>query len=127
MTIQRADLFLQGIWDWGVLRGCFGNTKIEPTDIDGFVERKGRFLVLETKKSGVPVKTGQWWTFNSLVKTGYFTVIVVWGENGSPEEMQVLYPLPLLPSEKKKADLNDLRRVVAWWFQYAENQKALSA
>lgn len=120
MSINNAKLYMEGVWDWAILKGCFGNTKIEPTDIDGFVERKGKFLVLETKKLNVPVKQGQWWTFNELVATGRFTVIIVWGGTDMPEEMQVLYPQPYKTTDKRKASIDDLRRVVKWWFQYAD-------
>jgi hypothetical protein len=120
MTIQNAKLYMEGVWDWNILSGCFGNTKIEPTDIDGFVERKRKFLILETKKPGVPIKQGQWWTFNALINTGFFMVVIVWGQTNNPEEMQVLYPLPYKPTDKKKANINDLRKTVSWWFKYAD-------
>ena len=120
MSINNAQLYMEGIWDWAILEGCFGNTKIEPTDIDGFVERKGKFLVLETKKLNVPVKQGQWWTFNALISTGYFTVIIIWGNTNKPEEMQVLYPAPYKATSKRSANIDDLRNVVSWWFRYAD-------
>jgi hypothetical protein len=119
MTIQNAKLYMEGIWDWDILKGCFGDTKIEPTDIDGFVERKGKFLVLETKKPGVKINQGQWFTFNALINTGVFTVVIIWGLQNMPEEIQVLYPLPKRPTEKKKGNIDDLRNIVSWWFKYA--------
>lgn len=39
MTIHGSDRFLAGAWDWTVLDGCFGNTQIRPTDVDGMIER----------------------------------------------------------------------------------------
>ncbi len=39
MTIRSKEVFLQGLWDWAVLDGCFGNTRIRPTDVDGLIER----------------------------------------------------------------------------------------
>ncbi len=123
MTINNPDKYLEGVWDWSILKGCFGSTKIEPTDIDGFVERKGRFLVIEAKQPGVPIKQGQMWTFNALRNTRLFTIIIVWGEQNRPEEMQVLYPSPLQPGAKKRATISDLRKTVEWWFKYADQQK----
>ena len=49
MTINDPVKFCAGLWDWGILNGCFGDTLIKPTDIDGFVERNGKFLFFETK------------------------------------------------------------------------------
>lgn len=122
MTIQNQKLYMEGVWDWAILRGCFGSTKIEPTDIDGFVERKGRFLILETKKLDTPIKNGQWWTFNALRNTGLFTIIVVWGEQNTPQEMQILYPLPYQVGQRKKAGLDELLTAVAGWFRYADRE-----
>lgn len=116
MTIHRPDLYLESAWDWGILKGCFGTSKIEPTDIDGLVERNGRFLVLEAKKPGVRIKQGQIITFNALRNTGLFTIVIVWGENSNPQEMLVMYPPPLQPKQGK-ATLEDLRRVVRWWYE----------
>lgn len=126
MTIEDPVRYVEGIWDWGILKGCFGDTRIEPTDVDGLVERNGHFLLLEAKAPGVPVKQGQWWTFNALRNTGYFTIIVVWGQTNAPEAMQVLYPPPLAAGPKKQADLNDLRNVVSWWFARVNRKRRVS-
>jgi len=117
LTIRRPDLYLESAWDWSILRGCFGDSKIEPTDVDGLVEKNGRFLILEAKKPGVRIKQGQMLTFNALRNTGLFTIIIVWGENNRPQEMLVMYPPPFEP-KWGKATLEDLRRVVKWWYQY---------
>ena len=79
--------------------------------------------MLEAKNLGVPLKQGQLWTFNALRNTGLFTIVIIWGERNRPEEMQILYPLPLQVGIKKKATLTDLRRVVKWWFTYVEKAK----
>ena len=121
MTIRNAHSYLEGVWDWGILKGCFGETKIEPTDIDGFVERNGRFLVLETKHKDVPIMQGQFITFNKLVSTGYFTIIILWGNQNQPEQMQVLYPFH--QTKIKEANIEDFRRTVKWWYNYANNFK----
>lgn len=41
-----------GIFDWDFLKPAFGGTKIEPMDIDAFVERHGEILMFETKTLG---------------------------------------------------------------------------
>lgn len=80
MTINNPVEFCAGLWDWHILAGCFGKTKIMPTDVDGFVERKGNFLWLETKKENVLIPNGQLITFMTLIKTGYFTIFIIWGD-----------------------------------------------
>ena len=125
MTIVKPELFINGFWDWGILKGCFGSTHIEPTDVDGLVERNGHFLVIETKNPDVLLKKEQVITFTNLIKTKKFTVIVVWGKKDKPEEMMIYYPSYELYNHigwvgKKKANLNDFRSVVKKWFNYVD-------
>jgi len=127
VTIQNEELFMGSLWDWGILNGCFGNTKIKPTDVDGLVERNGHFLVLEAKRPGVKIKAGQWWTINALRNTGLFTTIIIWGERNQPEQMQVIYPIPYAPKQPEKAGITELRDIVSRWFQYAEKKRRSEA
>ncbi len=123
LTINDLDRFVGALWDWGILDGCFGNTKIKPSDLDGLVERNGKFLVLEAKGPGVPIKTGQLMTIKALRETGLFTVIVVWGEQNCPQEMQIYYPMPYKIGSRCSAGLNDLRQAVSSWYKYANQKK----
>lgn len=109
---------MQNIWDWGILDGCFGDTKIKPTDLDGFIERKGKFLVIETKSPNVEVTKGQQITFDALINTGYFTVIVVWGEANKPEKIK------LITSQAQKeypGSIAKFREIVSRWYAWADN------
>ncbi len=73
-----------GAFDWDWLKGVFGGT-IEPMDFDAVVERRGRFLVFETKARGVPLKDGQRITLEAVARQAGWTVIVVWGK--SPRDL----------------------------------------
>lgn len=118
VTIRNAEAYAASQWDWACLRGCFGETKIEPTDIDGFVERNARFLVIETKMPGVPVKFGQELTFKRLVETGRFTVLVIWGHAGYPEKARLITRQMDKPYEF--ADMDVIRNIVSQWFTFAD-------
>ena len=59
MTIKDINGYVRTLWNWDCLVDCFGNSKIMPSDIDGFVERNGRFLVIETKSPGTELLPGQ--------------------------------------------------------------------
>lgn len=120
MTIQDKEAYMAGVWDWAILDGCFGDTKISPTDIDGMAERKGKFLVLETKRVGASIPTGQQLTFNALRDTGLFTIIIIWGEQNKPEAIEILYPAPHPVKDKYSANIEELRRVVSGWYRYAD-------
>jgi hypothetical protein len=114
MTVRNPSAFLTGIWDWSILSDCFGGSGIEPTDLDGLVERRGRFLVLETKRPGADIPPGQQYTFEALQRTGLFTVVVLWGTTNSPEEAQLYTPRGV--SGVFPCDLALLRQIVATWY-----------
>jgi hypothetical protein len=118
MTINNQEAFIDSLWDWGILRGCFGDTKIAPTDIDGLVERRGKFLVLEAKGEGVHVKQGQGLTLEALCRTGLFTVIIVWGDKNKPTRLQRWDKAG--PGTPRPCDLVVFRQEVASWFEEVE-------
>jgi len=117
MTIQNWEEYKSNLWDWGILKGCFMDTKIEPTDIDGFVERNGKFLVIETKAPGVEVKTGQSITFKRLIDTGKFTVMIVWGEANNPQKIKLITRRTTLDYDD--ATLDTMKSLVSKWFLWA--------
>lgn len=117
MSIEAPLLYLSGVWDWKILDGCFGNTRISPTDIDGFVERNGHFLILEAKSPRASVPRGQELTFKALQATNLFAIIIVWGETNEPERLRVITPTRDI---EESADLDRLRYWVCKWFKWAE-------
>lgn len=121
MTIENERAYLDGIWDWAILDGCFGDTKIKPTDIDGLVERNGHFLLLECKSSGVPVKMGQAMMLNRAIDTGFFTAMIVWGSQNQPEKLQILSSKDALLIDP--CDLDAFRGYVSAWFQKVNQQR----
>ena len=122
MTINNPALYMQGIWDWAILDGCFGTTRIKPTDVDGLVERNGMFLVLETKAPGAHLPEGQAITFKALVRKAGAVVIVVWGEQNRVQKTKVFsrkYPDGL----EETANNDRLRELVSGWFAMANAHK----
>ena len=119
MTIKDPVAFAAGFWNWAILDGCFGETKIMPTDLEGFVERKGKFLILETKAPGVRLRLGQKITFQRLVDTGYFVVLVIWGQTNKPKEIMTMTTKG--ETLHQDADVNLLRNFVSRWFEWADN------
>ena len=121
MTIRNIEKFVASIQDWAILDGCFGSTKIRPSDIDGFVERRGVCLFLEGKGIGVPLTTGQAIGYGTLAKQGN-TVIVFWGKDQQIAKMRVITPTD--PGTVVPASLQDLRDAVSRWYQDATAQRA---
>lgn len=116
MSIKNLQAYIDNLWDWGILDGCFGNTRIQVTDIDGLVERNGHFLMIEAKSPDKIVPKGQQILFDQLVKDARWHVVVVWGKPGQPEYVQVW------GRKKVRGDLAYFQRVVARWFAYANSQ-----
>jgi hypothetical protein len=119
MTIHNKQAFMDALWDWAVLDGCFGNTNISPSDVDGEVERNGHFLVLEAKGPRAFVTQGQQIKFNRHAQRGD-TVMVIWGEPGKPERLQIWRPYEgvqkLIP-----CTLEMFRIAVSHWFEWADS------
>lgn len=119
MTINNWEKFKAGVWDWGILRGCFGQTRIEPTDIDGLVERRGKFLVIEAKSPDADLRVGQRITLEALRRTGLFTILIVWGETNEPQQLEMWTSKGVF--EPRPINLEELRKVVSEWFRWADN------
>lgn len=121
MTINNPDLYMDGVWDWVIFDGCFGTTRIKPTDIDCLIERKGWFLMLEAKAPGAAVPEGQRLMHEAWVKRG-FSVIVVWGQKNKPERLQLFSPRHPFPDGLvyDPADVHKLVEIVAAWFKWAD-------
>lgn len=117
MTIRNLEYYVENLWDWTFLDDCFGDTHIKVGDQDGFVERKGKFLVIECKSHDDIIPQGQEIMFNSMIRTGLFTVLVIWGEKNRPERCRLL-------TKKGEfvyldADLERIKKIVQEWFRYA--------
>jgi hypothetical protein len=122
MTINNPDQYMAGVWDWAILDGCFGETRIKPTDIDGCVERNGNLLILETKQPGAQIPKGQEITFQAFVRRAGAVVMVIWGEQNKPEQLKVFsrkYP----NGKVIDADGEKFRRLVKIWYEHADQNK----
>ena len=120
MTIRNIEKFIDSIQDWAILDGCFGQTRIRPSDIDGFVERRGTCLFLEGKGQDVPLTTGQAIAFSTLAKQGN-TVIVFWGKDRDISKMRIITRSD--PGVVKSCSLDDLRSAVKTWYEEANRRK----
>lgn len=120
MTIRSINNYISALWDWSCLDSCFGNSRIRVSDLDGIVERNGRFLVIEAKSSGAPVTTGQRRMFDAMASSGLFTVIVLWGDANKPERMRVTTRHDgRVVSVERQAGIEDVRQMVTRWYRYA--------
>jgi hypothetical protein len=117
MTIRDAELFMRSLWDWSTLDGCFGNSKIRVGDIDGFVERRGRVLFIETKYPGSRVPRGQMRAYRALVALGC-TVLIAWGLSGEPQRLRIMTPAS--DTTIDPANIGVMRTLVRQWYEWAD-------
>ena len=64
-----------GEFQWDFLKGAFGPT-IEPMDFDAVVERRGHFLVFETKNDSQEMSSGQEIALTSLFRPRSFEIVL---------------------------------------------------
>lgn len=122
LTIRSTSAFLGSLWDWAILDGCFGTTRISPTDIDGVVERNGQLLILEAKGKEVCLTTGQDIMFRQVTRSGFVTVIVVRGEPQNPVDAAI-YQDGVEDRQMHPCDIPRLRRMVTAWFERANRAR----
>ena len=126
-TINYPSTFLRspsagfdGIFDWSWTDGCFGDTRIKPMDFDGVVERKGQFIIFETKDVGVPIPKGQLYTLEAIHRLGCFTVVLIYGKK-KPETAEVWYPGR--PTRRPVVGIDRIKDIVRKWYAYADGIK----
>lgn len=129
-TIKHPETFLNspsagfdGVFDWSWTEGCFGQGRITPMDFDGVIERKGNFLIFETKAPGTPIPKGQMITLESAYDLDCFTVIFIEGKE-RPEAAKIWYQ-PGFRSGSKMLDhrtitnFTKFKGIVEEWFHHA--------
>ena len=129
-TIFYPDTFLRlstpwmdGVWDWSWTDGCFGEYRISPMDFDGIVERKGNFLLFETKDEGKDVPVGQMRTFKAAFALRCFTVIFIEGKTNPQYFMAWCAPGFkggfIMQRKESIPDTKRLHDLCADWFEFA--------
>lgn len=86
-------------------------------DFDGVVERKGHYLIFETKDVGKEIPRGQQITLENLKNPKSFTVLKIWGKS-KPEKMVVC---PHEGKEKEVTDIEEMKNIVKRWYKWADS------
>jgi hypothetical protein len=126
-NIHSPDRFRDSLWDWCFLNGCFGQTKIKVSDVDGIVERNGQILFIEGKPPGFQPMEGQMRLWRGLAGRGIY-VLVLWGEAEdpfrptlkTPGHVMVWKPGNPQPFPKQATSVAPVRRWVERWFDWAD-------
>lgn len=113
---------MDGLWDWAVLDGCFGTTRIAPTDVDGLIERNGCFLFLEAKPDGGNLAQGQSITLLQLSRQPRTVVLVFYGDPRAKTISRISKFWDGQVAEQPGASIETLRRLVSNWYKWADKQ-----
>ena len=97
--------------------GCIGMT-----DIDGFVEIRSNFFLLEWKGPGVHVPRGQEIAYSRLTASRVFTLLVVEGdaEHMTAERFQLW--VGGRPKPWRRAGLEGTKKIISRWSEYATKE-----
>ncbi len=88
-------------------------------DFDGVVERKGHYLVFETKDLGVEIPPGQKMCLERLRNAKSFTVVKIWGKK-IPEKIEIVYPNGV---KKSYHGIEEAKERVKAWYEAADKNK----
>lgn len=117
MTINSAHRYLDGVWDWGILDGCFGDSKVRPMDVDGYIERNGHKLFLECKAPGVELSHAQFSALRSLVTDGH-SLLILWGHRDQPTKLRLL--VGRTDRTEEDIALGRVRQIIGQWYAWAD-------
>lgn len=111
--------------DYGDFKGLIkDNPNFVPSNIDGIVERNGKFLVLEWKKPGEKISMGQKILLQALAANPNFIVIIV---NGSTDNETVVTSFFMLTLKgipyKRGTSLECLKTFYREWYKWANDEK----
>lgn len=132
--------YVRAVFPFDIFNDCFGG-KIRLTDVDGEVERNGRFLRLEIKSPGKDIPIGQQILFRQLIDTGIYDIFVLWGNSGTQvkeitlDGVSVLVIKPGNPSitnlrwyrhdgkiHNQECDLDQAHNLIERWYSWADCQ-----
>lgn len=127
-TFERSlPVGFDGAFDWSWTQGHLGNGKITPMDFDGVVERKGNFIVFETKGAMVPIPRGQLMTLEAAYRLGVFTILLIEGKT-TPESAQAWcqpgFKNGMRMRQHVPTDSDRLGRFVGDWYDFANANSA---
>lgn len=119
---ERHGCYRAELWDWTPFNDCFGNSGIRISDIDGMVERNGLFLLLDGKRVGTSLKSGQLRLYRSFAETKAGTAIVFHGDPTTHPQMVCTVRIWRPGGDFEgplSCDLDGLRQIVGAWYEWA--------
>jgi len=122
---EKHGCYRAELWDWTPFNDCFGDSGIRISDIDGMVERNGFFLMLDGKRLGAYLSSGQLRMYKQFALKGGHVIVfhgtppatVVTVRQWLPGDADVVGPVD--------CDLDGLKSIVASWYQWANGMPSI--
>ena len=110
--------------DYGAFLGLLpNNPKITPCNIDGIIERRGKFLVLEWKRQNEAMSEGLRRTLQALAGTPGFQVWVVRGDTDDGLNIGSFWFVPPSGNPMKLGEgVDEFITAYRLWYEYADGQ-----
>ena len=108
--------------DYGAFLGLLSdNPKVTPCNIDGIVERKGKFLVLEWKREDEGTSEGLRRTLQALASVHNFQVWLVEGDTDNGLRIGRFYSIPPFGKPRLLGEnVDEFIHVYKMWYEYAD-------
>ena len=108
--------------DYGAFLGLLpNNPKATPCDLDGIIERKGKFLVLEWKREGEKTSEGLRRTLQALAGMPGFQVWIVRGDTDDGLRIDKFYSVPPFGKAKLLGEgVDEFIHIYRMWYEYAD-------
>lgn len=128
-NINNKKSFDLNTWEWDIYNSCFiyKDTRCKMADIDGVIERHGKFLIIETKSIDKEINIGQklthigWLKYHNKPIRGIipnYTICYIWGKVNEPELIQINTKVEHIDQGKKrKCDTDKVKAYFTKWFK----------
>ena len=108
--------------DYAEFKGLIpANPALVPSNVDGMLERKGKFLILEWKRPGEKVSVGQKIMLQALAAKSDFMVIIIYGNTDNETVINSYWLLtPHGVPVKTGAGFESFKQFYKQWYEWAD-------
>jgi hypothetical protein len=111
--------------DYAEFQGLIpSNPALIPSNVDGILERNGQFLILEWKRPGEKVSTGQKIMLQALASKPSFMVVIIYGNTDNETVIDSYWTLtPEGKPYKAGIGFESFKQFYRQWYELADGYK----
>jgi hypothetical protein len=100
------------------------NAAFMPSNVDGICERNGQFLIMEWKRLGEKVSTGQKYLLQALAKKEGFIVVIIYGDTDNETVINNFWVLnPDGIPVRRGIGFESFKQFYRQWYELADGHK----